>query len=68
MILNLSLYTAISQLEVLKQQLMSNKPSALVASIPNSLILADNGDGRNKRLSRFVAIHPKKILLIFATL
>ncbi|RWR90479.1 hypothetical protein CKAN_01957600 [Cinnamomum micranthum f. kanehirae] len=59
---------AISQLEALKQPLMTNKPSALVTSIPNGSSLADNGDGRNKRLGRFVAIHPKKILLIFATL
>ncbi|KAJ8618481.1 hypothetical protein MRB53_014667 [Persea americana] len=59
---------AISQLEALKPPLMINKPSALVTSIPNGSSLADTGDGRNKRLGRFVAIHPKKILLIFATL
>lgn len=57
-----------SQLEPLKQPLIANKTSVLVTTPPNCSNLADASDGRSKRFNRFAVFHPKKILLIFATL
>ncbi|XP_008813155.1 uncharacterized protein LOC103723857 [Phoenix dactylifera] len=57
-----------SQLEQLKQPLVPNKTLLSVASTANSPVLADLGEGRNKRFSRLTTIHPRKILLFFATM
>ncbi|KAF9673862.1 hypothetical protein SADUNF_Sadunf10G0067900 [Salix dunnii] len=57
-----------SQLDPLKQQLVTNKalgPSLTTSSGPN---LPDQVDGWSKRLNRFMAITPRKILFIFATM
>ncbi|XP_058090413.1 uncharacterized protein LOC131236902 isoform X2 [Magnolia sinica] len=53
-----------SQLE----PLISNKPLVLVTSSSNSTGLSDGSDGKSKRFNRFITVHPKEILLIFATL
>ncbi|KAG0461904.1 hypothetical protein HPP92_020380 [Vanilla planifolia] len=57
-----------SQLEQLKQPLISNKALIAVPAVLNSPILADSRDGRTKRFQWFKAIHPRKILLFFATM
>lgn len=51
-----------SQLEPLKQSLISNK-----APIPATTNLSETTDGKHKRFSRFMAINPRKILFIFAS-
>lgn len=50
------------------EPLVSNKPLVLVSSTSSSSSLGDSNDGRSKRFNRFGSIHPKEILLIFATL
>ncbi|XP_058098036.1 uncharacterized protein LOC131243008 isoform X2 [Magnolia sinica] len=58
-----------SQMEPLKQPLISTKPLILVTTMAvNGSSTSDAPDVRSKRFNRFGAIHPKKILLIFATL
>lgn len=60
-----------SQLEQLKQPLVPNKALVSVPSAANSPVLTDLGEGRTKRFSRFsrlTTIHPRKILLFFATM
>ncbi|XP_006653009.1 uncharacterized protein LOC102713073 [Oryza brachyantha] len=58
-----------SQLEQLKMPLVQNKlvapQSQCAACAP---ILTDSGEGRNKKFNRLTSIHPRKILLFFATL
>nr|CAD1840816.1 unnamed protein product [Ananas comosus var. bracteatus] len=56
-----------SQLDQLKLPLVPNK--ALVAAQPaaGSPVITDSGEARNKRFHRLTAIHPRKILLLFAT-
>lgn len=56
-----------SYLEQLKQPLVANKALAASPSAANSPGLTDSGEGRNKRFGRLTTIHPKKILLFFAT-
>lgn len=51
-----------SQLEHLKQQL------AVAPSVANNPMVVDSGDGRNKKSNRLTVIHPRKILLLFATM
>ncbi|KAF0891060.1 hypothetical protein E2562_005150 [Oryza meyeriana var. granulata] len=58
-----------SQLEQLKMPLVQNKlvaPQSQCATC--APILTDSGEGRNKKFNRFTSIHPRKILLFFATL
>uniref|UniRef100_A0A1D1XLS8 Terminal uridylyltransferase 7 n=1 Tax=Anthurium amnicola TaxID=1678845 RepID=A0A1D1XLS8_9ARAE len=57
-----------SQLDQLKQPLAAGKVLVTVNSTANNPNLADSGDGRNKRLSRLTTMHPRKILLFFATM
>eukprot|EP00262_Sarcandra_glabra_P014734 TRINITY_DN4366_c0_g1_i6.p1 TRINITY_DN4366_c0_g1~~TRINITY_DN4366_c0_g1_i6.p1 ORF type:complete len:158 (+),score=24.32 TRINITY_DN4366_c0_g1_i6:418-891(+) len=57
-----------SQMEILKQGSTSNKTLLPVAATTNCSTQSDGCDGRNKRFNRFGAIHPRKILLIFASL
>ncbi|KAJ6771742.1 hypothetical protein OIU74_018059 [Salix koriyanagi] len=57
-----------SQLDPLKQQLVTSKapgPSPTTSSGPN---LPDQVDGWGKRFNRLMAINPRKILFIFATM
>uniref|UniRef100_A0A0E0H7A8 Uncharacterized protein n=1 Tax=Oryza nivara TaxID=4536 RepID=A0A0E0H7A8_ORYNI len=59
-----------SQLEQLKMPLVQNKAlvtpqSQCAACAP---ILTDSGEGRNKKFNRLTSVHPRKILLFFATL
>ncbi|KAJ6312778.1 hypothetical protein OIU77_014329 [Salix suchowensis] len=57
-----------SQLDPLKQQLVTSKapgPSPTTSSGPN---LPDQVDGWGKRFKRLMAINPRKILFIFATI
>nr|CAD1826020.1 unnamed protein product [Ananas comosus var. bracteatus] len=56
------------QLELLKLPSMLNKAILAAQSAATSPILTDSGEGRSRRFSRFAAMHPRKILLIFATL
>jgi len=57
-----------SQLDQLKQPLMPNKALiAVQSSAANNPINADPGDGKSKRLKSLITIHPRKILLLFAT-
>ncbi|OAY69007.1 hypothetical protein ACMD2_20497, partial [Ananas comosus] len=56
------------QLELLKLPSMPNKAILAAQSAATSPILTDSGEGRSRRFSRFAAMHPRKILLIFATL
>lgn len=53
-----------SQLELSKQPLAPNK----VTTPLNSPCLPETVDSRHKRFSRLTTIHPKKILLFFATM
>ncbi|OAY65645.1 hypothetical protein ACMD2_11406, partial [Ananas comosus] len=55
------------KLDQLKLPLVPNK--ALVAAQPaaGSPVITDSGEARNKRFHRLTAIHPRKILLLFAT-
>nr|AEV41086.1 hypothetical protein [Oryza minuta] len=59
-----------SQLEQLKMPLVQNKalvtPQSQCASC--APILTDSGEGRNKKFNRLTSVHPRKILLFFATL
>ncbi|MQL80752.1 hypothetical protein Taro_013189 [Colocasia esculenta] len=57
-----------SQLDLSKQPSITSKALVTVNSTVNSPSLADAGDGRNKRFSRLSTIHPRKILLLFATI
>ncbi|KAG1359495.1 hypothetical protein COCNU_08G009410 [Cocos nucifera] len=57
-----------SQLEQLKQPLVPNKALVSAPSAANSPVLTDLGEGRTKRSSRLTTIHPRKILLFFATM
>ncbi|KAH0462789.1 hypothetical protein IEQ34_010364 [Dendrobium chrysotoxum] len=56
------------QLDQLKPPLVQSKALITVPSVLNSPISADSGDGRNKRFQRWTTIHPRKILLFFATI
>ncbi|KAM0950082.1 hypothetical protein DsansV1_C04g0037601 [Dioscorea sansibarensis] len=55
-----------SQMELLKQPLMPNKAHLLLSTSANGPVLVDIGDSRNKRFHRLM-IHPRQILLLFAT-
>ncbi|XP_020574982.1 uncharacterized protein LOC110020980 isoform X2 [Phalaenopsis equestris] len=55
-------------LDQLKPPLVQNKALIAVPSVLNSPISADSGDGRNRRFQRWKTIHPRKILLFFATI
>lgn len=57
-----------SQLELLKQPLVPNKAPVASPSAANSPVLTDSVEGRNKRFNRLTTIHPRKILLFFATI
>uniref|UniRef100_A0A5B7BHU6 Uncharacterized protein n=1 Tax=Davidia involucrata TaxID=16924 RepID=A0A5B7BHU6_DAVIN len=56
-----------SQLEPLKQSLITNKALTSAANLSGSNLL-DAAEGRNKRFNRLMAINPRKILFIFATM
>ncbi|KAL0918393.1 hypothetical protein M5K25_010399 [Dendrobium thyrsiflorum] len=56
------------QLDQLKLPLVQSKAFITVPSVLNSPISADSADGRNKRFQRWTTIHPRKILLFFATM
>ncbi|KAK8947396.1 hypothetical protein KSP39_PZI006568 [Platanthera zijinensis] len=56
------------QMDQMKQQSVSIKALISVPSVLNSSILADSGDGRSKRFQGWTAIHPRKIVLFFATM
>lgn len=56
-----------SQLEPLKQPLITSKSLPLTSTTLMGTNLLDTGDGRSKRFNRFMTINPRKILLIFAT-
>ncbi|KAL5984679.1 hypothetical protein ACLOJK_041300 [Asimina triloba] len=49
------------------EPLISNKPLVLVTTTSNTG-LSDAVDGRTKKFNRFITVHPKEILLIFAVL
>ncbi|XP_065021697.1 uncharacterized protein LOC135646260 isoform X2 [Musa acuminata AAA Group] len=51
----------------LKQPLVSFKSFQAVQSVPNPPVFQDMGEGRCKR-SNHLTIHPRKILLFFATM
>ncbi|KAJ6832273.1 uncharacterized protein M6B38_343895 [Iris pallida] len=55
---------AASQLEQLKQPFMQNKVLIAVQSSATNSPIADSGDGKGRR---FKSIHPRRILLFFAT-
>ncbi|XP_039146322.1 uncharacterized protein LOC120283675 isoform X1 [Dioscorea cayenensis subsp. rotundata] len=55
-----------SQMELLKQPLMPNKAHLMLSTSANGPVLVDTGDSRNKRFHRLM-IHPRQILLLFAT-
>ncbi|PKA48464.1 hypothetical protein AXF42_Ash019920 [Apostasia shenzhenica] len=55
-------------LDLLKLPLVSSKAFTTLPSVVSSPIPADSGDGRSKRFQRLTAIHPRKILLFFATM
>ncbi|XP_008804005.1 uncharacterized protein LOC103717405 [Phoenix dactylifera] len=57
-----------SQLEQLKQPLVPNRALVPAPSAANSPVLTDSGEGRYKRFNRLTTIHPRKILLFFATM
>ncbi|KAJ6898927.1 hypothetical protein NC652_025440 [Populus alba x Populus x berolinensis] len=57
-----------SQLDPLKQQLATNKALGPSLTTPGGPNLADPADGWNKRFNRLMAISPRKILFIFATM
>ncbi|XP_010935451.1 uncharacterized protein [Elaeis guineensis] len=57
-----------SQLEQLKQPLVPNRALVAAPFAANSPVLADSGEGRYKRFNRLTTIHPRKILLFFATM
>ncbi|XP_073004268.1 uncharacterized protein [Typha latifolia] len=56
-----------SQLEQLKLPLLQKESVFELQSPTNSPSLTDSGEGRSKRFNRFTITHPRKILLIFAT-
>ncbi|CAL9155104.1 unnamed protein product [Musa hybrid cultivar] len=57
-----------SQSEQLKQQPITNKSHVGLPAVANVSNLSDAGDGRTRKLNRFTAINPKKILLLFASM
>ncbi|KAH8500453.1 hypothetical protein Peur_042321 [Populus x canadensis] len=57
-----------SQLEPLKQPLVINKALGPSLTIPSGPNLLDPVDGWNKRFNRLMAINPRKILFMFATM
>ncbi|KAJ6910955.1 hypothetical protein NC652_021562 [Populus alba x Populus x berolinensis] len=57
-----------SQLEPLKQPLVINKALGPSLTIPSGPNLVDPVDGWNKRFNRLMAINPRKILFMFATM
>jgi len=57
-----------SQLDPLKQQLVTNKALGPSLATPGGPNLPDPVDGWNKRFNRLMAISPRKILFIFATM
>ncbi|CAL9065946.1 unnamed protein product, partial [Musa banksii] len=56
-----------SQLEQLKQSLLTNKSLTTAQSAANAPMLLDSGEG-HKRLNRLSVIHPHRVLLVFATM
>ncbi|KAI0510152.1 hypothetical protein KFK09_010752 [Dendrobium nobile] len=56
------------QQDQLKLPLVQSKALITVPSVLNSPMSADSGDGRSKRFQRWTTIHPRKILLFFATM
>ncbi|CAN6481849.1 unnamed protein product [Victoria cruziana] len=60
---------AASQLDTFKQPLVPNKPLLpLTSSATGTSSVPGDNDGRCKKFNRFTVMHPRKILLIFATL
>lgn len=57
-----------SQLEQLKLPLVQNKTLVAPQCAACTPVLTDTGEGRNKRFNRLTSVHPRKILLLFATL
>lgn len=57
-----------SQLDQLKQPLVANKALSLAHNASSNACLVDSLDGRNKRFNRLTTIHPRKILLLFASM
>ncbi|XP_074588671.1 uncharacterized protein LOC141844537 isoform X2 [Curcuma longa] len=57
-----------SQVENLRRSLMPFKTLKAVLSSPNNTVFQNLGEGRNKRLNRLRFIHPRKVLLFFATM
>ncbi|KAJ8465992.1 hypothetical protein OPV22_028544 [Ensete ventricosum] len=58
---------ASSQLEQLKQSLLTSKSLTTAQSAANAPMLLDSGEG-HKRLNRLSVIHPHRVLLVFATM
>ncbi|URD89130.1 hypothetical protein MUK42_26870 [Musa troglodytarum] len=56
-----------SQLDQLKQSLLTNKSLTTAQSAANAPMLLDSGEG-HKRLNRLSVIHPHRVLLVFATM
>ncbi|XP_068640696.1 uncharacterized protein [Aristolochia californica] len=57
------------QLDLGKQQPLTSSNSLVsMSSIVNSCSILDSCDGKTKRFGRFISIHPRKVLLIFASL
>ncbi|KAA8532310.1 hypothetical protein F0562_032343 [Nyssa sinensis] len=63
-----SLVKVNSQLDPLKQSLIANKALTPATANLSSNNLSDATDGWNKRFNRLMAINPRKILFIFATM
>ncbi|XP_049935658.1 uncharacterized protein LOC116261416 isoform X2 [Nymphaea colorata] len=60
---------AASQLDAFKQPVVPNKPLLpLTSSATCTLSVPGDNEGRCKKFNRLTAMHPRKILLIFATL
>ncbi|XP_043715980.1 uncharacterized protein LOC122664289 [Telopea speciosissima] len=58
-----------SQLEPLKQPLITNKASTTATTTVtlNGPNLMETSDGRSKKFNRLISVNPRKILLFFAT-
>ncbi|WOK99800.1 hypothetical protein Cni_G08512 [Canna indica] len=57
-----------SQMEQFKQPILPLKTLQTVQSPPSTPVFPDLGEGRSKRLNRLTIIHPRRILLFFATM
>ncbi|CAA6655787.1 unnamed protein product [Spirodela intermedia] len=57
-----------SQLDQFKHPLAASRALATANSAASVPSLADSGEGKCRRFNRLTAVHPRKILLFFATM